>query len=433
MSTQPFAGIEVVEFGQFIAVPFCAQVLAEGGAHVIKIESVEGDPVRHLAPLVPGETRHFLSRNRGKHTLPLALRHPSAPRIIERLLERADVILTNFRPGLAAELGLDWASLAARYPRVIVGNVSAFGPRGPDAGLAGMDLVVQARSGLMAASGQLSQGPGGGDAPPVADYMCAMTLAFGIASALYRRERTGRGGEVDVALLMAALVVQNNSMVRVEKTDGPAHAAARARLAELRASGQPFAEQLAASPTTRTPAMINVYYRTYATKDAALAIACVSPSIQRTLMKVMELEDVAHGQSITDREALLRHYRALGATMEARLATRTTAEWKVFFDTHGIPAAGVKLTVELLDDEQALANGFVRDLAHPALGSVRVLSTPVRMDGSGFQPQGATAAFGSETRGLLGDLGFSDDEVEGFLAEDVTTERLIGPRKAGGS
>src|SRR5712664_5006612 len=101
-SSRPFAGLEVVEFGQFIAVPFCAQLLAEGGAHVIKVESPEGDPVRNLAPLAPGETRHFISRNRGKHTLPLDLRHPSARRVVDRLLARADVVLTNFRPGLAA-------------------------------------------------------------------------------------------------------------------------------------------------------------------------------------------------------------------------------------------------------------------------------------------------------------------------------------------
>src|SRR5882762_11122538 len=124
-NVRPFAGIEVVEFGQFIAVPFCAQLLSEGGAHVIKIESVEGDPVRQLAPLAPGETRHFLSRNRGKHSLPLDLRHLSAAPVVERLLARADVVLTNFRPGLAAELGLDWASLAPRYPRLVAVHVSA--------------------------------------------------------------------------------------------------------------------------------------------------------------------------------------------------------------------------------------------------------------------------------------------------------------------
>ena len=135
-AARPFAGIDVVEFGQFIAVPFCAQLLAEGGARVIKIESLEGDPVRQLAPLPGGDTRHFLSRNRGKRSLPLDLRHPRAREVIERLLGRADVVLTNFRPGLAEEFGLDYASLAPRFPRLVVGSVSAFGRHGPDALLA---------------------------------------------------------------------------------------------------------------------------------------------------------------------------------------------------------------------------------------------------------------------------------------------------------
>src|SRR5437899_12755659 len=233
-NARPFAGIEVVEFGQFIAVPFCAQVLAEGGAHVIKIESIEGDPVRQLAPLAPGETRHFISRNRGKHSLPLDLRHPSAGPVVERLLARADVVLTNFRPGLAAELGLDWPTLAPRYPRLVVGNVSAFGRRGPAARLAGMDLVVQARSGLMAASGRIQDGvPTGGENPAV-DYMCAMLLSFGVASALLRRATTGRGGEVDVSLLMAALLLQNNNMVRIDSADRATHTAVGAPIAAPR-------------------------------------------------------------------------------------------------------------------------------------------------------------------------------------------------------
>jgi len=266
-ASRPFAGVEVVEFGQFIAVPFCAQLLAEGGARVIKIESLEGDPVRQLAPLPGGDTRHFLSRNRGKRSLPLDLRHPRAREVIERLLGRADVVLTNFRPRLAEEFGLDYASLAPRFPRLVVGSVSAFGRHGPDALLAGMDLVVQARTGLMASLGKVEDGvPASGEAP-VADYICALSLAFGIAGALLRRERTGRGGEVSAALMMAALVAQNNSMLRVESVDGPVHAAVRARLDEMRAAGRAFEEQEAAVVSARTPAMLEVYYRTYATKD----------------------------------------------------------------------------------------------------------------------------------------------------------------------
>jgi crotonobetainyl-CoA:carnitine CoA-transferase CaiB-like acyl-CoA transferase len=420
---RPFAGIRIVEFGQFIAVPYCAQLLGEGGAHVIKIESLDGDPVRQLAPLGGGETRHFVSRNRGKHTLPLDLRHPATKDVIDRLLARADVVLTNFRPGLAAELELDSGSLTVRYPRLIVGNVSAFGARGPDAGLAGMDLVVQARSGVMAATNGGRDGqPGSAEAPPVADYMCAMTLAFGIASALLRRERTGRGGAVDVSLLMAALLLQNNSMVRVEAIDGPVHAQVRARLAEVRAAGRPFSDQVALIPQTRTPGMVQVYYRTYATKDAAIAVACVSPALQRAFMAALGLTDDAHTRPIGDREAQSRHYAGLRTRIEPLMAARSAAEWKALLDARGVPAAPVRLPFEMLEDEQALANGMLHDLAHPVLGTVRVLAPPVGMDREAFRAAPATPAFGSEVREILHELGFSDAEVAGLVAAGVTRE-----------
>ena len=423
-NARPFAGIEVVEFGQFIAVPFCAQILSEGGAHVIKVESVDGDPVRQLAPLAPGETRHFISRNRGKHSLPLDLRHPSARRVVDRLLARADVVLTNFRPGLAAELGLDWASLAPRHPRLVVGNVSAFGRRGPAARLAGMDLVVQARSGLLAAGGNVQDGVPTGGENPVVDYMCAMTLAFGITSALLRRIATGRGGEVDVSLLMAALTIQNNNMVRIESADGVAHTAIRARLAEMRATGRPYAEQAALTPQIRPHGTVHVYYRTYATRDAAIAVACGSPALRRAYMRTVGLTDEALDRPIADREKEVQHYRTLRRAAEAALASRTTAEWQASFEAAGVPAAGVKLPLELLDDEQPLANGMLHDVTHPALGRLRVLASPVSLDGGGFVSAPVTLPFGSETRAILGGLGFSAADVETLLAEGVTREGM---------
>jgi formyl-CoA transferase len=417
-SSRPFAGIEVVEFGQFIAVPFCAQLLAEGGARVTKVESLEGDPVRQLAPLAPGETRHFLSRNRGKRSLPLDLRHPEARSVIERLLARADVILTNFRPGLAEEVGLDHASLAPRFPRLIVGSVSAFGRRGPDARLAGMDLVVQARTGLMASLGRVQDGvPASGEAP-VADYVCALSLAFGVAAALLRRERTGRGGEVSAALMMAALVAQNNSFVRVESVDGPVHARVRAELAEMRRAGRPFEEQQALVVSARTPAMLHVYYRTYATRDDVVGVACVSPGLQRTFMEMLGLEDT--GPRGAERAASERYYAELGRRCEAVMASRTAAEWKPIFDKHGVPGAPVRFSTELFDDEQARANGFFHDLPHPALGPVRVLAPPVRLDGDGFRPGAPTPPFASQTRAILDELGFDAAAIDALVAARVT-------------
>ncbi|MBI5948252.1 MAG: CoA transferase [Chloroflexi bacterium] len=425
MSSQPFAGVTVVEFGQFIAVPYCAQLLADGGAHVIKVESLEGDPVRHLAPLAPGETRHFISRNRGKHVLPLDLKHESARPVIEALLQHADVVLTNLRPGVAAEVGLDYESLHRRFPRLVVGNVTAFGHFGPDAGLAGMDYVIQARSGLMAANGRIRDGlPLAGD-PPIADYMCAMMLSFGVASALFRREQTGKGGEVDVSLLMAALVLENNLILRVQGADGPTHAAVHEQLAELRREGAPYADQVAVQPQLRVSSMSSVYYRSYATKDAAIAVACVSPGLQRTFIRAIGLVDDAHHEPM-NREQQARHYASLQHRAEATLASKTTAEWKEIFDRHGVPAAGVKFPIELLDDPQLLANGMLHDLPHPALGPVRMLSTPVNLDGGGFVPGHPTAAYGSETLAILGEIGFSEGAARQLLDDGITRDRPPG-------
>lgn len=417
---QPFSGIRVVEFGQFIAVPYCGQLLADGGAEVIKVEPLEGEPSRHLSPIAPHETRHFVLRNRGKHTLPLDLKHPEAAGVLDALLSNADVALTNLRPGLAAELGLDHPSLSARYPRLIVGNVTAFGEKGPDAGLAGMDLVVQARSGLLASNGRLRDGlPIPSDSPAV-DYMCAVLLSFGISTALFRRERTGKGAEVDVSLLMAALVLQNNLMVRVESADGPLHAETSEWLGQARASGVPYAEQAERMPTTRTNAMTSIYYRTYATHDAAIAIACVSPGLQRRLLGVIGLTDDARAKGITDRKELAEHYHAMQSEAEAIFAARTTAEWKAALNGAGIPASEVRFPIEMLEDPQVVANGLVFTQEHELLGPVRLLSSPVMIDKGGFRPASPVAPFGSETEAILAKLGFDGETVRRIIESGAT-------------
>jgi crotonobetainyl-CoA:carnitine CoA-transferase CaiB-like acyl-CoA transferase len=418
---QPFSGITVLELGQFVAVPFAGQMLADGGARVIKVEPPEGEPSRHLAPLAPGETRHFLMRNRGKHSLPLDLKHPDAPAILDALLFHADVVLTNMRPGLATELGLDYEQLAPRFPRLIVGNVTAFGPRGPDAALAGMDMVVQARSGLMTTGGRMKDGlPTTGESP-IADYMAASLLSFGVASALFQRARTGRGSRVDVSLLMAALVLQNNLMIRVDGADGATHAAFRQWLDVARRDGVPYAEQAERMPRARPVGMTAVYYRTYATKDSALAIACGSPGLRRRFIAAVGLEDPALDGAVDDQEA---HYARLKAEVEAIVASRTTREWRSVLEARGVPASAVLLPVEILDDEQTAANEMFNRFEHPALGGVTTLGPPVAQGHGGFAPGPPTPAFGSETRDILARAGFAPAEVERLVKGGAVTSRL---------
>ncbi|MFN0094569.1 MAG: CaiB/BaiF CoA transferase family protein [Dehalococcoidia bacterium] len=413
MAEQPFTNVTVIEFGQFVAVPYAAQLLADGGAHVIKVEPLEGEPTRHLTPLIPGETRHFLSRNRGKHSLPLELRHAETPAILDALLAKADVALFNLRPGLAAELGLDGAALRTKFPRLIVGNVTAFGTKGPDSGLAGMDYVVQARSGLMASMGKVSDEglPAAGDSP-ISDYMCAALLAFGIAGALYRRERTGEGGEVDITLLGAAMALQNTLFTRVHSHDLATDDATRAWLKQARGEGAPFTDQMAHNSGVRPSYLTGVYYRTYETKDSAVAIACASPGLQKKLQDATGVTDAMWGKTAGRPIAeLVEHYLGVQGEMEVRFRELSTREWQATFNAIGIPASPVYLPVELLVDGQVEANNLVYTREHWGLGPVTNLNVPLQLDGDGFQAGPTPARIGTEVAGILAWAGFDEATV----------------------
>jgi CoA:oxalate CoA-transferase len=423
VADQPFAGVNVVEFGQFVAVPYCAQLLADGGAHVIKVEPHEGDPTRALAPVVPGETRHFLSRNRGKHSLPLDLRHEMAPAIIDALLAKADVALFNLRPGLAEALGLDYATLSRKYPSLIVGTVTAFGKRGPDSGLAGMDYVVQARSGLMLALGKTTDGMPSAGESPIVDYMCAMTLAFGVSSALFRRSQTGHGAEVDVSLLAASMTLQATLFTRIASLDAEPDAEFLRWLGDARKTGVPFAEQIARSSGVRPSYMTTVYYRTYQTADGAIGVACGSPQLRRKLMLAAGREDaMLERMNTAPRDEIAAHYAALQLQMEELFRTRTSAEWQSALDAHGVPASRVTFPAELLQDAQVDANGLLQRYEHWGLGPVTVLGVPLTMDGDGFRPGPATAAFGSESRAILGAIGLPGDVADRAIATGAVRE-----------
>ena len=417
-SDQPFAGVRVVEFGQFVAVPYAAQLLGEGGAEVIKVEALEGDPTRRLNPIAPSESRTFISRNRSKRALPLSLSDPTARPVIDALLGWADVVLTNFRPGLAEKLGLDWDSLKGAYPRLVVGAVSPFGKHGPDAGLAGMDIVVQARSGLMAANGRIVDGrPAAGD-PVSADYMCAMSLAFGVSAALLRREKTGRGGSVDVSLMRAAMTLANNQLLRADRFDLKRNEAVLEELRLRRENKATFEEQLSVIPSARAMPLLKVYFRTYETADNVIAVACGSQKLRESFITATGLSDP--GLQATDLRGWDEHYDALQAQAETLFRTQPSSHWVQALSAEGVPVSPVRFPIELFDDEQAVANGFFHRIEHPLAGDIQVLAPPVELDAGGFTPGFAMAPFGSETRSLLAELGFAGETIDSLISAGAT-------------
>lgn len=423
MSEQPFAGVRVVEFGQFVAVPVAAQLLADGGAEVIKVETPTGDPIRGILPLAPGESRYFITRNNGKHSLPLALSDPAARPVIEALTASADVVLMNLRPGLAAKLGLDSEQLLKKHPKLIVGSVTGFGLTGPEANDAGMDLVVQARTGLMAANGRITEGrPTAGD-PVSADYMCAMTLAFGVSTALLRRERTGVGGIVDTSLMQAGLALTASQLVRSDDHDATKQQDLLDKLQKARLQRASYAEQLEITRPTQRAQMFLVYYRTFATSDGFIAVACGSSGLRVKFGAVLGIDDAALADGFDD--DLDAHYQALTHEVEQLIAAESSEYWENTLRAAGVPVSTVRLPLELYDDEQINTNNFLHRFSHPSAGNMTVVAPPLSLDGDGFRPGEPTQPFGSQTRALLQDLGFSQDKVDSLIDAGITHDGLV--------
>ena len=416
MGEQPFTGITVLQFGQFVAVPYASQMLADGGAHIIKIEPLEGEAARFLGPSVDRVTRHFLIRNRGSHTLPIDLRSKHAKAIIKALLDNCDVVLTNLRPGLAEELGIDHDSLTTNSPQIISGNVTAFGKEGPDASLPGMDLVVQARSGLMAMNGGMEDGRPSAGGSPIIDYMCAAVLAFGIASALLRREKTGKGGVVDVSLLMSSLVLQNNMISKLERIDSERYDEFLKWLEQAKKDDVSYSDQVNRMPGIRDSRLQSVYYRTYQTKDSAIAIACASVPLRRRFLTALSMDDKALDELIP-KEEVHSYYQKMAQDLEQLFLSKPTSEWVSFFALDGIPAQPVKFPIEMLTDTQVNANNLVLEREHPAVGKISFLNTPLSLDDEGFIAADFPERFGSETKEILSSVGFSKKQIDVFLED----------------
>jgi formyl-CoA transferase len=413
----PFTGLRVLELGRFIAAPYCGQLLADGGADVIKVEALIGDETRRNGAILPTEGRQFLNKNRGKRSLAINLGDEAALAVVRKLALRADVLIANFRPGDAARLGLDYPSLSAQNPRLIYAENSAYGPQGPMASATGMDMVIQAYSGIATPT---NDGPIPHESP-IIDYAAALLLAWGVSTALYHRERTGTGQRLDVSLLQAALVLQNNSINHIDITDDWQGELVD-YLKHAFADGLSWADVLEHRRALQPHAPVRAYYGFLATADGAVAVAAGTRPLRARMLELLGLEDrwVAEpGWEPPDAHA---HADEMTAKVESRLRTDTTAHWCAEFSRLGIPAAPVHLREQLLDDPQAHANGFFVRLEHELVGGITVLAPPVRFSGSPLRVSTASPTLGGQTRAILAEAGLSAPEIDALIERGAVAQ-----------
>lgn len=408
----PLAGVRVLDFSEIIAAPFSSMLLADMGADVIKVEPPEGESWRLQAQFMPAESKGYMSLNRGKRDLAVNLKTDEGRAIAHALVPGADVVVVNYRPDVPARLGIDYETLSAINPRIIYAWNTAFGRQGPHAHKPGYDIILQAMSGLMTGAGSTNDEglPTTVGGTAVADFAAALTLTWAICAALYERERSGMGQEIDTSLYGAALAVQTSRFFSVESQEAAPRAELLARLQEMRDHGKPYRELVEAALTARGmagQARANVYYRVYQTADDFIAVGCLSHGLRVKFCKVMGLEDPRLAGVFEQRSEEARATgRRLVEQAEALFRQRPSAEWLERLEAAGVPCGPVRFAEELFDDPHVVANGLVVDVEHTLAGPLKMVGPPVQMSRTPLRAQGASPALGQHTDELLHDIGY---------------------------
>ena len=396
----PLAGVKVLDFTEVIAGPLAGRLLAEMGAEVIKIEPPWGDPWRTTQPFMPQESRSFITYNRGKRSLPLDLTKPEAQEVLGRLASETDVVLVNYRPDVAVKLGVDYDTLAQVNPRLIYCEMTAYGRQGPDAHRPGYDMILQAMTGMMAAENKTIDGiPQWVWSSPVIDTTSGMCMAWCVCAALFAREQTGRGQKIETSLLASALFLMGSRLLQVEDRDQEARAEALKEITAGRAAQAPFEELVAISPGSRRLLYHgNVYYRVYDTKDAPIAVGCLSDPLRRRLLDALGLTDVNLESGYDPNTPEAQEYaHSLLKRAEAVFRQKTSGEWLALFEQQSIPAGPLRFVEELIEDPQVLANGLLVEVEHQAAGRLKTLGPVAQFSETPFPSASSSPTLGQHT------------------------------------
>jgi crotonobetainyl-CoA:carnitine CoA-transferase CaiB-like acyl-CoA transferase len=389
----PLDGLLILDFTRVLSGPYCTMLLADMGARVIKIEHPgRGDDTRGWGPPFLGEESvYFLSINRNKESLTLDLKQAAARRALDRLLDRADVLVENFRPGAMERLGLDYTTVAARCPRLVYCSISGFGQTGPRRAEAGYDAVMQGEGGLMSITGEA-------DGPPyrlgvaISDIVSGMFAAQGITLALLARARTGRGQLVDVGMLdaTAALLTYQAGLCL-------ASGAAPKRMGNRHPTIAP--------------------YETFAAADGDLVVAVGNDDQWRRFCAAAALPSLCDDPRFSSNRGRVEHYDALRPAIADRLRSRPRSVWIAELRSAGVPCGAVRDVAEVLADPQLAARGMIADVDHQTLGTLRVLGSPVKLSETSASIRHAPPTLGQHTEQiLLSDAGLSAEDIADLRA-----------------
>ena len=424
MPDGPLAGVRVLEFSQIVAASYSGVNLSDLGADVIKVEPIEGEAYRSSGAVVPGEGKRFQSLNRGKRSLAVDLQHERGRALIHRIVSGFDAALTNFRPGVAERLGIDYETLRAHHPALIYARITGFGTKGPMASLGATDLVAGAYAGLVAGNGKTNEIGGAAPlTPAVSDYTTGLACAMAICAALYSRQSTGLGQLIDGSLLQSAMSIQDVYVMRQPVGDAVFRDPMMEQVQALRAQGAKYEQQLAARQEYRTAGagIPRLYYAGYVAKDGGIVLGCLTPRTREAARRALGMEHEQTGEDGFNPQDPGNRERAdvWRDEIAATIRRRTVAEWMAVFAEEGVPASPVNFPEELADDPQVEAMGIMVDFEHEVTGAQRVVGPIVSLSETPAVAQGPAPALGAHTHDVLREHGLSDEEIVALRADGV--------------
>ncbi len=379
-------GIVVLDSTQVMAGPYCAMLLADMGARVIKVEPPIGDSTRMMAGSRGSDSAAFNAVNRGKSGIVLDLSKPQAIEVFKRLARSADIVIENYRPGVMGRLGVDYVSLSAENPRLIYASISGYGQTGPDASKGGFDLIAQGVSGIMSVTGE----PGGPPVKagvPLTDLAAGLFALSGILAALHARSKSGRGQHIDTSLVEAGLALSVwEATVYFEGSGIPGPIGSAHRL--------------------------SAPYQAFRCSDSYFTIGAAN---DRNFAKVANL--LGHSEWNSDprfssNTLRVQHRSALAALIEAQTSLESRDVWLERFEEAGIPCGPILNYEEALATPQAVAREMTLEVDHPTLGRLRTLGTPIKMSETPLNPTRRAPMLGEHTDEVLGAAGYSENEID---------------------
>jgi crotonobetainyl-CoA:carnitine CoA-transferase CaiB-like acyl-CoA transferase len=385
----PLDGVTVLDLCSYLAGPYGCTLLADLGANVIKIESPQGDLVRQFPSSLPGESRFFLGANRNKRALALDLKVPEGLAVLHRMVESADVLVENFRPSVPARLGIDYPRLKRLNRRLVYCGLTGYGEEGPMREKGGFDQVLQSLTGIAVFQG------GGLDKPQlqlgsVLDYFTSALLAYGVAAALYHREKSGEGQYLSLSLLRSALTIQAGRFIWAQSEGREAQ----------RDSG------------------VGGLTGIHPTKEGFLYVSVHSNHFFAALAELIGLPHLISDPRCASMKSRAAHAAELVPELRAALAQRSAREWEEIF-AERVPCAAVRPIEDMFDHPQVLAEDLVTTLDHPVVGRYRTMTKPIRFAETPGPAPAPAPTFGQHSDEILASYGYSPAEIAAFKGRRI--------------